>query len=81
MPFAEKEYKWTHKTLEVFPHNIVGYNLRDEEPGFTGIYARDAEGGLWPARTVDFTSSHYHSVCNAWLNREGSIDERKTKPA
>ena len=66
-----------HTTLTSYPDKIVGYTLLDESPGFTGIYVRDAKGGLWPARTVDRSlPAHHKSVCDAWLAREGAIDLR-----
>ena len=59
----------------------VGVTLLDEAPGFTGIYLRDAAGGLWPARTVNREyAEHHESVCNAWLSKPGIHQDKRSKP-
>ncbi len=45
--------EFRHTTLPRCPAKVVGVTLLDEEPGYTGIYLRDEDGGLWPARTVN----------------------------
>jgi len=85
---APNEFR--HTTLAVYPEThigngkytpkAVGITLLDEKPGFTGIYLRDANGGLWPARTVDRSRpEHYRSVIASWSKRENVVDDRKYK--
>ena len=70
--------QFKHTTLKSFPHKVVGVTLVDEEPGFTGIYLRDEEGGLWPARTVNHDPpEHHRNVCEAWMSRPGSHEDRR----
>ena len=65
---ASKEFK--HTTLTRFPDRIAGITILEEEPGFTGIYLRDADGGLWPARTVDQSlKDHHEAVLAAWKDK------------
>ena len=67
-----------HTTLAVFPEKIVGVTLLDESPGFTGVYLRDATGGLWPARTVNRTPAKHHArVCRSWLSKPGKHEDRR----
>ncbi len=71
--------QFRHTTLAAYPEKIVGVTLLDETPGFTGIYLRDQRGGLWPARTVNRTrAKHHHAVCNSWLGRPGTHEDRRT---
>lgn len=80
--------EFKHTTLDVYPESFVdgkwtpkrvGVTLLDEEPGFTGIYIRDENGGLWPARTVSHNPpKHHRSVCNSWLSGEGIHEDRRT---
>ncbi len=72
--------KWTHQTIQSYPDNrIAGYTLLDEEPGFTGIYVRDANGGLFPARTVSHEPvEHHRSVCDSWLSCPGTHEDKRT---
>jgi len=72
---AANTFKYT--TLTKYPDKVAGVTLLDEEPGYTGIYIRDKDGGLWPARTVDrLLPEHHDAVCAAWLGRRGSEDRR-----
>ncbi len=69
-----------HTTLTVYPEKIAGVTLLDETPGFTGIYLRNPNGGLWPARTVNRNpESHHRSVCEAWLSRSGIHEDKRTR--
>ena len=71
--------EFRHTTLSVYPDKTVGVTLLDESPGFTGIYVRDPNGGLWPARTVDRASAEHHEkVCAAWLSGPGVHEDRRT---
>ena len=75
---ATESSNFKHTTLEHYPINQVGITLLDESPGFTGIYLRDENGGLWPVRTVSkIPIEHHDSVCKSWMSREGSQDNRK----
>lgn len=89
---AAKPSEFKHTTLAIAPESIVekdgqrtwtpkqaGITLLDEEPGFTGIYVRDINGGLWPARTVWRGGDNYKSICDSWMTREGAVDQRKFK--
>jgi hypothetical protein len=81
-----------HTTLSVYPESPlgsgawtpkrVGVTLLDEEPGFTGVYIRDEQGGLWPARTGSHQPPEHHKrVCDAWLAGPGvHQDRRSVKP-
>jgi len=72
--------QFQHTTLPCYPSKIAGITLLEETPGFTGIYLRDEEGGLWPARTVSRgNAKHHNDVCAAWLLGPG-VHEVKTKP-
>ena len=74
---ATASHVFRHTTLTKCPDKVAGVTLLDEEPGYTGIYIRDRDGGLWPARTVDRSlSEHHDAVCAAWLDRPGSEDRR-----
>lgn len=69
---------FAHITLDKSPLDVAGIVLLDEWPGFTGIYLRDPNGGLWPARTVDRSKpEHHESVINAWLSHEGEHEDRR----
>jgi hypothetical protein len=69
-----------HTTLKVRPDSYQGITLLDECPGFTGIYLRDANGGLWPARTVSRENeAHHTSVCEGWLLRKGIHEDKRTQ--
>jgi hypothetical protein len=69
--------QFQHTTLTAYPDKIVGVTLLDETPGFTGIYLRDPNGGLWPARTVNREDAQHHfDVCESWLSRPGALDKR-----
>ena len=73
--------KFRHTTLTKCPDKIAGIVLVDEEPGFTGIYLKDPNGGLWPARTVNHEPpEHCVSVCQAWMKRPGDNEDRRTQP-
>lgn len=84
----QKDFK--HTTLPTFPGDYdrinkkytpkrVGITLLDEKPGYTGIYIRDENGGLWPARTVSHKpNKHHESVIKAWLSGEGVHEDRRT---
>ncbi len=68
-----------HTSLERYPTKKIGITLLDEEPGFTGIYVRDENGGLWPARTVSHVPpEHHRSVCDAWLAGPGVHEDRRS---
>lgn len=68
-----------HTTLVEFPVGHVGYTFVDEEPGFTGIYLRAADGGLWPARTVERSNRvHHEEVCKAWLEDKGVHEDKRS---
>jgi len=86
---AAKPSEFKHTTLKVYPETrledgtwtpkIVGITLLDEEPGFTGIYMRDKNGGLWPARTVNHDPPEHHkSVCDSWMARPGINEDKRT---
>ena len=91
MDFGDPQRDFKHTTLPTYPGDYdrvnkkytpirVGVTLLDEKPGFTGIYIRDENGGLWPARTVIHEpAKHHESVCNAWLSGEGVHEDRRTK--
>jgi len=69
---AQAPGDFRHTTLDRYPDKIVGVSLLEESPGFTGIYLRDPDGGLWPARTVNQAlPEHHQSVCESWLARYG----------
>ena len=71
--------QFRHTTLTVYPDKIVGMTLLDETPGLTGIYLRDRNGGLWPARTVDRADAQHHfDVCEAWLSKPGIHKDQRT---
>jgi hypothetical protein len=71
--------EFRHTTLQRSPIDRIGITLVDEEPGFTGVYIRDENGGLWPARTVShFPSEHHRSVCAAWLAGPGIHEDRRS---
>ena len=76
---APQEFQ--HTTLDRYPDYVTGLTLIDEEPGFTGIYLRDANGGLWPARTVSHSPpEHHQSVLDSWVADPrycGRIDDRR----
>ncbi len=74
-----------HTTAKMFPggpyepNKRVGVVLVDEKPGFTGIYIRDGNGDLWPARTVSHKpKKHHESVIRAWLESEGEHQDRRS---
>jgi hypothetical protein len=70
--------QFTHTTLTSYPDKIVGVTLLDESPGITGIYLRDRNGGLWPARTVNrLPTEDYETVCDSWLARPGVNEEKR----
>ncbi len=72
------DYTFKHTTLAAYPADIAGITLLDEAPGFTGIYLRDANGDLWPARTVSRALPEHHAdVCNAWLARPGIHEDKR----
>ena len=88
-----KPSEFKHTTLKTYPESIVrsehgsasytpkrvGITLLDEEPGFTGIYVRDENGGLWPARTVSHQPpKHHKSVCDAWLAGPGVHEDKRS---
>ena len=71
--------QFTHTTLTSYPDKIVGVTLLDESPGVTGIYLRDKNGGLWPARTVNRLPTEDHqTVCDSWLARPGVHEDKRT---
>jgi len=85
---STKPESFKHTTLNLYPESRrpdgtwtpkkAGITLLDEEDGFTGIYLRDAEGGLWPARTVNRAcKEHHESVCNAWLAKPGIHEDKR----
>jgi hypothetical protein len=58
----------THATLANRPKYIAGISFIQEGHGFTGIYWRDPEGGLYFCRTVDQSDPKRHAdVIRAWL--------------
>jgi hypothetical protein len=70
---------FTHTTLTSYPDTIVGVTLLDESPGVTGIYLRDRNGGLWPARTVNrLPTEDYQTICDSWLARPGVNEDKRT---
>jgi len=72
-----------YTTLDRYPDRVAGITIVDEKPGFTGIYLRDPQGGLWPARTVNRRAEggkHHNDVIDAWLSRDGAhVDLRAGK--
>ena len=78
-----------HTSLKHYPERFVGgkytpkrvgITLLDEEPGFTGIYIRDENGGLWPARTVSHDPpEHHESVCGSWLSGDGIHEDKRVE--
>lgn len=69
---AQKPHHFKHTTLGHYPNAVAGITLLDEKPGFTGIYLRSPEGGLWPARTVNKRpAKHHEQVVASWLDRQG----------
>ena len=78
---AQKPSDFKHTTLTTYPDKIAGLTIVDEKPGFTGIYLRSSEGGLYPVRTVCREEGRIHDgVVDAWLSREGvHVDQRKGK--
>ncbi len=75
---ATEPTKFKHTTLTAMPRVIAGITLLDEEPGFTGIYLRDPDGGLWPARTVSrMVQEHHDDVCDSWLARPGANEDKR----
>ena len=76
---ATDPQQFQHTSLTAYPEKIVGVTLLDEAPGFTGIYLRDAKGGLWPARTVNRSKvTHHREVCEAWLCHPGIHEDKRT---
>ncbi len=74
---APSDFK--HTSLTAYPVHIVGVTLLDEDAEHTGVYLRDANGGLWPCRTVSHTPpEHHRSVCAAWLAREGNQEDKRS---
>ena len=72
--------QFCHTTLTAYPDKIVGVTLLDETLGFTGIYLRDPNGGLWPARTVNHSPARYHQdVCDSWLCHPGNHEDMRTE--
>jgi hypothetical protein len=70
--------QFKHTTLAACPNKIAGVTLLDEEPDVTGIYLRDATGGLWPARTVNRKPAARHrGICAAWLSRPGKHEDHR----
>lgn len=60
-----------HATLSASPAVVAGLTLTDEDDKgeFTGVYTRDADGGLFGARTViRKPAEHHRSVIQAWIN-------------
>lgn len=77
---AQEPKKFKHTTLDAYPAKLAGITFLDEAPGFTGIYLHDADGGLWPARTVDRSDARHHeSVLAAWTSdsRYGEVVDRR----
>jgi hypothetical protein len=71
--------QFNHTTLTAYPDKVVGVTLTDESPGFTGIYLRDEQRGLWPARTVNHEPAEHHvNVCDSWLSRPGVNEDRRS---
>ena len=79
---ASAPYQFRHTNMTSPPVHVIGITLLDEKPGYTGIYMRDANGGLWPCRTVRHKpASHHRDVCKAWLSRKGiHQDKRSVRP-
>jgi hypothetical protein len=76
---ATKPSEFKHTSLASYPNKTVGITLLDESPGITGIYVRDENGGLWPARTVNRTPPEHHQrVCDSWLARPGIHQDRRS---
>jgi len=84
---ALSEFK--HTTLTIYPETPIGHGLYtpkrvgitllDQCPGFTGVYLRDENGGLWPARTVNHNPPEHHKrVCDAWLAHLGVHEDKRT---
>lgn len=77
---ASRSSDFRHTTLTKYPDRVVGVTLLNEEPGFTGIYLRDAQGGLYPARTVSRRpAAHHKSVVDAWIQSYGGLIDRRKK--
>jgi hypothetical protein len=71
--------QFAHTTLTSYPDKIVGVTLLNESSGITGIYLRDRNGGLWPARTVSrFPTEDYQTICDSWLARPGVHEDKRT---
>ena len=76
---APSDFK--HTTLTRYPQQVIGITLLDEEPGFTGIYLRDRNGGLWPCRTVSHIPAEHHTnVVEAWLAGPGVHQDKRSRP-
>ena len=84
-----KDFK--HTTLKVFPESRredgtwtpkrAGVTLLDEDDKHTGVYIRDKEGGLWPARTIsNDPPEHHKECCEAWLSGPGIHEDKRSKP-
>lgn len=75
--------KFAHTTLHCSPGSPgvpkrAGITLLDEKPGYTGIYIRDENGGLWPARTVSHKPKKHHaSVIKVWMESPGDHEDRR----
>lgn len=70
--------EFRHTTLSACPDKVAGIALVDEEPGFTGVYYRTREGGLWPVRTVDRSMPEHHErVVRAWADIHEVLDLRR----
>jgi len=91
MEFGDPHKDFRHTTLPTYPEDYdrikkkytpkrVGITLLDEKPGFTGIYIRDENGGLWPARTVSHEPpEHHESVCGAWMAQYEDCQDKRAK--
>lgn len=70
---------WKYTTLKSFPYKRVGITLVDEKHGYTGIYIRDENGGLWPARTVSHKPKKHHaSVLNTWMSQYEDCQDKRS---
>ena len=77
---AKPASEFKHTTLTEYPDRIVGVTILDEEPGFVGIYERDAQGGLFPARTVNRKpKKHLERVIASWMAHEGENIDLSSK--